>query len=291
VVHYPDPDMDDETIKHQFKTKVVWALLSRLLRLFPRHRWTGSDECIKDCGLWFAVHNLAQRAVPLWVRATGGASKVVVAPDHGYASDDDKGRVAAAPVQAAAAQDGGADVPDFAAQNKKARGDAQTWTATDPAHILTIMGYICMPICHYMSHYLKLAGPEWDFQNDRDVVNGHPRKFRIVEVARCTGETTLAWASLDLMMGGNDQWVALGAEKHSLSTRGLAFRMLSRQVCGTHMMLRVHHQGLGNRPCHPYPPTGSSGGGPDNMEHLSPISHDRTGVFHWSSTPKQTTGK
>jgi hypothetical protein len=59
------------TSEQEFATYItdtlVPSLMPGMVRLFPRHRWTGSDQTLSDLALMSAPHQLMSQITPIWL--------------------------------------------------------------------------------------------------------------------------------------------------------------------------------------------------------------------------------
>jgi hypothetical protein len=51
---------------------VAGAMVCRLLKIFPRHRWTGAEETLRDCCVLFGPHRCLEVCGPIWLQCLKG---------------------------------------------------------------------------------------------------------------------------------------------------------------------------------------------------------------------------
>ena len=144
-------------------TYLVPCLAGHIPEKFPRQRWTGMEESLRDFGVLAAVHNLL-RSVAFDYYATnfGLASR----PAGAAAAAEDLGHMAVGDVELQPqAVDGqaAADAPsDWAAVNKANRRKAMSWlNTTDPACDLVCMSIVARPLVQGMHKEIEMSSAAW----------------------------------------------------------------------------------------------------------------------------------
>lgn len=217
VHHYADGHLSDEQIRAAMRTEVPLALVPRHLQVFPRHRWVGSDRVSCDCTLLAEAHGILFDAVPLWAKGVepdkieSGEVKLPSDPaplalEAGYMSEDDScdpcrdGAVVPADCDT---QEGIPHQRDWAALNKRMRGDATQWVSRSDTRVsLFIMCRVLVVATQLIHRYLAQAGAEWERRNDVTAFVGGRRAFRLSVAHKGLAEAVLARDILRPYAGG-----------------------------------------------------------------------------------------
>lgn len=154
----------------------VPALFGCCPKVFPRHRWVGALDTLRQIGLpmnlnalftdafldFMGTHmpeeDIARQEIPIM-------DEVQVAHQAGDALQ------AAAPALLGTSGAGGAEQVDprsaavgatWAEQNRAYRGEARAWLATKPASRLIVMAATLRPLARFMSHELEVGGAAFE---------------------------------------------------------------------------------------------------------------------------------
>ena len=237
-------------IEEMMRVEGPKALLPSLTDLFPRHRWRGHGEVLREVSVLLTTHGLGVEAIKLWVLSLGAGltpEREQRAPQQqepiadGYASEDEN-------VQKESSSSVGVVVAsssltlDWVEVNKKAKVDVVAWirkpSTPGTSLILTI---VSKPLSSLMDEYLSFSGNAWTSRNDIDSAAGKPRKYRIVEVGKNNMENQFARKALRLLLDPST-WEALPPAHYTLTSRSLAFRALMRAISSVYMLLKLPNE-------------------------------------------------
>jgi hypothetical protein len=92
-----------------------------------------------------------------------------------------------------------------------------------------------------LQHLMFASGQRWDTNNDKGVLRGEARKYRILEAHRNVQEVLYARAAVSLLWF-TDRWSALAPALRTVATRSLALRVLCRHIAGILLLLFGPHR-------------------------------------------------
>ena len=229
--------MSDGSIIEMFETEAPLAVVARVLKFFPRHRWFGAKEVIQETLVFAGTHALMEEVIPEWLGSAvvDTVGNVVDPNASGYVSDDEHDESLFR--NAAALVDGVQDRTFF----QRMHGNAKLYSLMPrPCVPLVIMLKVGEPMMAAIASAVFQAGEKWMTLNNKTTLKGGRRKFRILESARNTLEKDCA-ARCAVLAGLPSEWLSLPCTP-TLSDRSLAFRMLSREVGYCHSMLYTLHR-------------------------------------------------
>ncbi|CAK0861828.1 unnamed protein product [Prorocentrum cordatum] len=257
------------------RTDVPMAIVPCLLRLFPRHRWTGADVVTRDCALAALLHSLLMDAVPLWAdgvdpaaiengtarlpaddsddegEGEGGGGAAAALEDECFDSDASSPDLdsSAAADHALVAQAAGAmasdNSVDWAAFNARMRGNASNWAARHPRAALMIMFRSISLTSQALHAFLFMAGQGWETTADLHVHQGvAPRPYRLAEAHDRRDELRLAAGVLRSLTDPIYWHKRLHRSEKTFYNRSLAFRLFSRQVASVFIYLELPRRGF-----------------------------------------------
>jgi hypothetical protein len=260
-------------ILEEFRQFVIPALVPKSCPIFPRSRWTNSDESVDWNGLLLAHHGLYE---PAYLRFCSinkkkpkpSASTSVVASSTASGWDFVCEEVAA-PLQQPA-QDpvetnglgpgpGNADADevqgqgdarpadvqepancfDWAAFNEKLREQCSDWVQTQPFPVVVIMRIAMSPVLYVMNKFLQTSGTGWDKEQQARVAAGQPRSYRFIEAHLGTVLQKAFQMLFDLL---HQAPKALSQTTGTRMLKVLLFRMLARAGCALHQLLEMAHE-------------------------------------------------
>ena len=251
IEYYADETETDAEIRKMFHKHAAKVLVPNLLKMFPRHRWTGSSPIIRDTTLLFSTHCIAVAVLPEWAgwtRTTNG--KATSADDILVSEDECDGQAqdAMVHVHEALPEAGPAQKKDYAAMHKVLKGDVRRFALSNPRDRLVVMAMCSQGISKMMRSLLHEASSSWEKENAAHAAAGRPKKYRITEAVRGVQDTKLAEFTIQLLTDP-ERWLALSGQ--TLKMRSLAYRLLVRACaaclvlitipCRGHVMFLVLH--------------------------------------------------
>jgi hypothetical protein len=251
--HVPVGSPSDADLKEDFVKEAPLLLLPSLLKHFPRHRWTGSQQVFTDVALLANTHGILKEAITLWCDAKGVSAQPAVAAlpaaaaahDEGYMSEDgtEQQLVVASSDVADYHYMAAVQRPNWEKVNKKAKTDVGAWARSDPAAAITVLTLTGQPIARLMEQMLHRSGQKWDHQNDCNVAQGGARKYRVLEAHRNSAELLYGRAAARLLLS-SEPWNVIAIRYRKKEFRSMAFRILMRHMGGTYLLMFVPHKGM-----------------------------------------------
>lgn len=253
------PNVGVEYDHSQIAESVAASLLAVLagcqFTVYPRHRWTRSDEAFDEFILLEGIHGLASAAFGPWAaevagRGSSAGAQGVSAPGapglpledmppqlEGVILDEDRPSLVA-PEE---------DVPSdsaFESSWERARVEHDTnrrraaeWLATNPLPRALIIRQVMEPLRRLMSAQLTMSGARWQATQASGATQQDPssphagRTFPLLEAARGTLETAFQ-ADVAMLLAEPTLWSSLiPLAARTLAHRSLAFRLLSAAGC------------------------------------------------------------
>lgn len=166
----------NDVLRLLFKTFVP-ALFGHCPKLFPRHRWTGALDTLRDIGLPLNLNGLFVAAfeelLGTLAQKESGSALAQAPPANVGNGDGAQGGARWAsvpfveaeagpdPAQAPTGPSGGAT---WAEQNRAHRGDARSWLGTKPASKMLIMAATLRPLGRFMLAELEVGGAAFEAQ-------------------------------------------------------------------------------------------------------------------------------
>ncbi|CAE7837858.1 unnamed protein product [Symbiodinium sp. CCMP2592] len=128
---------------------------------------------------------------------------------------------------------------DWGALNRASKKKAAMFGATRPGSLLALMLYSMQPVLQLLSSFIALSSAAFGTAQDTKALQGSGRAFRVTEVA-CGRQVDTFQASLSEKMQSACFLVPL--QMCNVATRGLLFRLMSRQNCAVHQLLVRKHR-------------------------------------------------
>jgi hypothetical protein len=256
--------IDMEEAERVISNGLITALAGNMFKLYPKHRWTGSDYATDQCGLLEAVHRLGSSTYRRYLAMYHGLGETVAESpwaDKGHLPElsDDMGEAAAGIKGEDGCANGEPTRDPFPeadanspAANSKHRNAAKSWWASAPLANLMIIRLVMEPLRSLMETLLTVAGSSWEegqlHQAASDLVRGRPvtRQYRVALAA--TGQVERACLQkASLLLAQPTMWCAIPASSVVVHKNCLAFRMLSRLMCSVYQLLAVPHKQMPTR--------------------------------------------
>ena len=262
IWHYVDVHApSDAELKITIQKHGVAALLPSLLKLFPRHRWTGSQRVFRSAALLAGTHHLLHDVLYVWLQISEpvpqqpqqpqaermGDPEADSAEATGYDTDDDATHALPADnaghiADGALERQANVAAPMASAlEYRHIKNKLIAWAQTDPMEHLVLLT-VCSEPCHkLMSDLLFMAGEEWELQRDSQRVRGQScSSSRVLDAHLGQAENLVARSVLDKLCLSSC-WLALPEESRTCANRHLAFTLLSRSVGGVFLLLKLPH--------------------------------------------------
>ena len=259
---------DEETICATVERSLVAALANGQPPVWPRHRWTGSDEAVDVLGIMFALHDLFHHVYARFLAMVGGRrqgeqedeDRAVSGtqpegppppPENMAAStipeDSDPALLPNRPPVADTSEP--QPEPNSAEQNAKQRQQAWSWISSDPLSRLVLMRITLFPLSTLIQQQLELGSHDYEqkerakmavamSQGDSRV---QARDYPLGVAAMGTLEAKFH-DSLNQLWQHSPLWSLIPPKKRTVQTRALAFRLLSRAAASVHHLLSESHQ-------------------------------------------------
>jgi hypothetical protein len=173
-LYVPAGAPNDATLKAMIRSEAPDAQLPKMLPVFPRHRWVGAQDCLRQGFLLAATYGILFKALPVWAKTLGADSPLSLAlqpraaapcqpaDDVGYESDDavaQDGALAESsalvPLESLEPAAAKAHWPQF---HRKVKGKAAKWALTDPAPNLAVLTIAGQPLDTLITSILTSAG-------------------------------------------------------------------------------------------------------------------------------------
>ena len=281
IEHYVDPRSAPEHREPAYISKmiaeaIVGSMATRAPKLFPRHRWTGSDIATDEIGLMLCVHNMLHDAYAAFLISFGHSGARALAPSRaGNPGSQQASQLLA--IEDAVGDPGHEDAPgdheaehareaepdveqppfveavggigaaDWQKMNMKFRQQGFLFIKQQPLATVMLLRLCIEPLRLLMSAHFLLAGKDWETtQRARDAAflegkpQAQPREYRAAIAAEGRLEVAFFDAILDL--GTNHRpWRHIPSFRLTVAFRALAFKMLSRMGCVVEENLREPH--------------------------------------------------
>ena len=191
------------------------ALAPTAVKVFARSRWCTSGATAADLFLLCTCHNLAARAIPVWIQLLGGKIDSSIW--------DDLGDIVLESLEGE---------QYWAAFNDKQRGDALRFARAPTTTANVVLWHKCMiPSVILMDRCLHQASEEWNRSQAQDGSISGDRKYVILECMK--GNLTAGFFSMIIsFMFGASQWTFLPKGLRTMAVASLAFAMLARSLGG-----------------------------------------------------------
>lgn len=165
-----DGDTSREQALDMIETDLMPLLFGHAPTTFPRSRWTGMDNALKDVGLGCCIHGLMQEAFTHFLtknypnsRAAVIAASGGVVPPAASEADD-----ALEPNTGSAGSD---KAQQWAAENRANRAGAATWFSTHPDAMRIALRIVLEPMMKYLRSELELSSGSWQTLQASKVVH------------------------------------------------------------------------------------------------------------------------
>lgn len=222
------PDIDKiKQIIHRF---VVPCLVPSKPPVFPRGKWTHTEDAIEFFGLIDAHHSLLHPAVFLWLGKKEHPTGLSERTDQLQLVEADREEAEAStsstlnPVKA------------WQEEARQQKLKCQRWASTSPGPELGVLRSAISPIIELTHKLLNRAGEFWEKQQQHKSLKGEDRTYRVLEVFRGTDLKAFKEASRDAFHR-HLTVVPNHAQKRSLQV--LAFRVQSCLSCAVHYYLEL----------------------------------------------------
>jgi len=282
IEHHIDPRSAPEHREPAYICKmiveaVVGSMATRAPKLFPRHRWTGSDIATDEIGLMLCVHNILHDAYAAFLISFGHQGARALAPslaanpgswqarqlfaiedtvgdpqDDAFLEEHEADRVDEGEPdveQLPSVEVGAGDVgaADWQQMNAKFRKQGFLFIKQQPLATVMLLRLCIEPIRRLMAAHFLVAGKDWETaQRAKDAAflegrtGAQPREYRAVIAAEGKLEVEFFNAIQDL--GSNHHpWRHIPSFRLTVAFRALAFKILSRMGCAVEENLREPH--------------------------------------------------
>lgn len=166
-----------EVLRELFEVFVPF-LFGHCPRIFPRSRWTGALQCLRDIGLPLVIHQLLPDAFKEYlaaIRDPQHISALIPANNMGSQADElagappgDAGQLALVPLDAPSFEEQSRALPQPAVdaatadENKANRGAAMAWLRTDPGDFVVYFALLMDPLMSFMGSELDASSGEFE---------------------------------------------------------------------------------------------------------------------------------
>eukprot|EP00971_Amphidinium_carterae_P345144 6485926-Amphidinium_carterae.2 len=275
LVHYWDSNLEDAPSKRfvldKMQSVAISVLCGTKVHLWPRHRWTGFKESIRDVGLLWACHGLLQGsfkrlllklgdrlAKPVSEKQNVGSStsyENMLSTESALAEDVDRAAgnemlltvVASKKDSDIAADTAGVDTESFAGVNARDRRLAAQWLDSNPWSNLLLVALCLRPLDALMRQHFLLSSAAWEKQQrvavNKAILDGKQakRSYRIAIAASLQCEEAFLGQLLDLYMN-TAAWSLFPESALTFGFTSKCFCLLSRLGCCISSMLVDKHK-------------------------------------------------
>eukprot|EP00971_Amphidinium_carterae_P026100 514702-Amphidinium_carterae.2 len=252
-----------EHVKAMLKNILPSILASKQMTLFPRHRWTGSEEAISEVLLLDMMFHLLRPTFQRFLALLGdvyqesepcSATDVIMdaVPSGEGASTHDLQQVpdAASAYDVSGADPAATSAASRAELNARNRRLAKAWLATDVVAPLTLMKLVAIPLTDLLHKQLKIAGVEFEEEErckvaEKLLSSGASMEDRTSPLILACDQVFEKefLEQLQSLLQRDAVWNRLVPPTSStIACKGLAHRMLSRAGAGVHELLALPHQ-------------------------------------------------
>ena len=259
-----------ENVSRTVVSALTYVLTGCKPHLFPRHRWTGSDLSVEDLGRLECIHYLLSAT---WARFMNAHSKISKAPSPNTSSGGPAGDSNSTigmgqasglsdPSLSHAISEGDREVEASGVHIERARGaqehaqDRQKgdqWITSgshSPLSILIMLRMAMQPLVMLLNCQLDIVLLDWELKQQASLSKhlGVTTSSEEVVLHRHYQATISAQGILEnqffksLQGLFTKEWGLIEEHQRSVSTRALAFQILSRQGALIYVGLSVPHQ-------------------------------------------------
>ena len=249
----------------QFKHFAIPALVSSVCPTFPRSRWHGGHLAVNWAALLQCHHGLLTPLLQKWANQqitiprritqnhseqpcsrtnqtgwnfdTPSGNRVHVDPNGGFPTWYDPESIS---FQEPMFETGSTGDFDWAAWNRAQKKKAAAWaTSNNLDSILLVMRLSMTGPMRMMFSFLKLAGEQWETEQEHRMSQGFPRTYRIVDAARHI-QMNAFWKELCSILFREHHEICYDGATRTL--RALFFRLLSRVGCAAEQLIGVRRK-------------------------------------------------
>ena len=245
-VPYGSPMPKREDIEGVIANALLIAALHHQPTIWPRHRWTGSEQAVSDIGIFLIMHSIL---LPIFERfsslcgqqhrlgAAGADIEEQVVEDMG----DDTAPGIALPVadnaEIVCANPAGAvgDQESHAARNSKTRSQALAWIASNPLGKVLVMKIALRPLCDLMHALLKHSGEEWEEEQRAKVASAMmsgqvPSRLSRLELAASGKLVADFYDKVTFNLAEHALWTVFPLDFCTMHWRALAFKVITKSA-------------------------------------------------------------
>eukprot|EP00971_Amphidinium_carterae_P068171 1349634-Amphidinium_carterae.1 len=250
---------DKSGIASTMEEGICQALVGRRPKVWPRHRWTGSEIATEELTLMECIHKLLSTSyvrflkkmkAPQPLPQTHGDKPYADCLDLNLSSNvDQQSDVLGAQAtlmdeqlgEADVLGDSGGDIGDYAKQNDAYRQKAQAWLADGPTDRLCLCRMAMEPLRHLLQSQFEVCSSDWELQQRaavaKDIMDGVAdegqgvgcqRQFMATIAAEKVLENSY-FAELQVLWQDQDVWLLISERSKTIAFNNLAFRVLGRQ--------------------------------------------------------------
>ena len=252
-----------EHIEELISNALLLAVLTHQPTIWPRHRWTGSEEAVSQMGIFLIIHSLLLPVFQKFsdmCKHTGKIGQIDTVRGVAEAQEPAEGEEAfplsttqVLPIEEAQVSDENIMLDhnlqdaSHAIRNSKMRSEALQWLSTNPLPKLLIMKVVLRPLSELMHALLRHAGAGWEDEQRAKVASARMGcgedfcKISRIELAARGELETAFYQKIEHTLGQHSLWPIFPADFSTMHWRALAFKAIIKSGASIFQLFAWSH--------------------------------------------------